>query len=294
MTISVIIPAYNSGATISRALESVLRQSRQADEIITVDDGSTDDTREVIKNFPEVTYIHQDNQGPAAARNNGAKTAKGEYIAFLDSDDYWLAGHLKNLASVLESNPDIQWAASAYRKSFLDGREKIVRLQKRHYSPGNRVDYFSATPNLHFLSVISTAVRRDLFIAAGGFAERYFRGEDLSLWLRLALASPVLGYSPEPTAVYVETPRSLTGRRGNLSALAQRITDDWATVCSHPPEAAARAWPVVKPWVSGLLSKSVRAGDLKTIEMITGVFSDRLNLWQKTAIRICRRTAGHR
>lgn len=294
MTISVIIPAYNSGATIARSIESILRQSRPADEIIAVDDGSTDDTREVIKNFPEVKYMHQDNQGPAAARNNGVKTAKGEYIAFLDSDDYWLADHLKNLASVLENRPDIDWAATAYRKHLLDGRRKIVRLQKRQYSPGDRVDYFFATPKLHFLSVISTAVRRELFIAAGGFAERHSRGEDLSLWLRLALVRPVLGYSPEPTAVYVETPRSLTGRRGNLSALAKRITDDWAGVCRHSPEAMVRAWPVVKPWVSGLLKKSIRARDRETTEMIAGVFGGRLNLWQKTAIRICRRTTGRR
>ncbi len=294
MTISVIIPAYNSGATIARALESVRSQSRPADEIIAVDDGSTDNTREIIKDFPEVRYIHQDNQGPAAARNNGVRTAKGEFIAFLDSDDYWLADHLKNLASVLEGNPDIHWAATAYRKRLLDGKEKVVRLHRRHYSYGNVVDYFSATPKLHFLSVISTAVRRDLFIDAGGFAERYSRGEDLSLWLRLALASPFLGYSPEPTAVYVETPQSLTGRRGNLSALAKRITDDWAGVCRHSPEAMVRAWPVVKPWVSGLLKKSIRARDRETTEMIAGVFGGRLNLWQKTAIRICRRTTGRR
>ncbi|HCM59963.1 MAG TPA: hypothetical protein DIS74_06255 [Bacteroidales bacterium] len=294
MTISVIIPAYNSGATIARALESVFMQSRPADEIMVVDDGSTDSTPEVIMKFPEVRYIFQTNQGPAAARNNGVKAAKGDYIAFLDSDDYWEAGHLKNLASLLGNNTELHWAATAYRKHLLNGREKTVRLQARHYSDGNRVDYFSATPELHFLSVISTAVSRELFIEAGGFAERYSRGEDLSLWLRLALAEPVLGYSPEPTAVYVETTQSLTGRRGNLSALAQRITDDWTDVCSHSPEAVIRAWPVVKPWVAGLLIKSIRAGDRATMEMIDGVFSDRLVLWQKTAITICRWTAGRR
>ena len=294
MTVSVVIPAYNSAATITRALESVLTQNRPADEIIVVDDGSADNTHEVIKKFPGVRYIRQDNQGPAAARNNGVRTANGKYVAFLDSDDYWASDHLKNLSLVLGSNPDLPWAATAYKKHLLDGRERIVRLQAKHYSPGNRVDYFSATPKLHFLSVISTVVSRELFVAAGGFAEKYSRGEDLSLWLRLALVIPVLGYSPEPTAVYVETPRSLTGRKGNLSSMAQRITDDWENVTIHHPESTERAWPVVQPWVSGLLFKSIMEGDRETTDMLAGVFNDRFNLWQKTAIKVCRRTAGRR
>ena len=137
-------------------------------------------------------------------------------------------------------------------------------------------------------------VSRELFVAAGGFAEKYSRGEDLSLWLRLALVIPVLGYSPEPTAVYVETPRSLTGRKGNLSSMAQRITDDWENVTIHHPESTERAWPVVQPWVSGLLFKSIMEGDRETTDMLAGVFNDRFNLWQKTAIKVCRRTAGRR
>lgn len=294
MTVSVVVPAYNSGATIVCALESVLNQSMLPDEIIVVDDGSTDGTGEILKNFPEIRFIRQENQGPAAARNNGTHVATGEYIAFLDSDDYWEKDHLQNLMSVLENNRNLKWAATGYRKRLLNGKEKIVSLNDNQHSSNYAVDYFSATPGLHFLSVISTAVRRDLFLAAGGFAEKYSRGEDLSLWLRLALAEPVLGYSPKPTAVYVASTRSLTSGKGDLNALLRRISDDWETVCHHPPEMQERAWPVVKPWVSGILVKSAKERNLAALNDIEIAFGEKLTPWQKTLIRLCRLTGKSR
>ncbi|HPR13490.1 MAG TPA: glycosyltransferase family 2 protein [Bacteroidales bacterium] len=292
MKISVIIAAYNAGGTISRTLESIIRQSRLPDEIIVMDDGSTDNTADVIKNFPGVKYFHQENKGPAAARNNGVRASHGDYISFLDSDDYWEENHLKTLTKLIESNPDLKWAATAYRKRLMSGEDKIVMLPLRFHSPSGIVDYFSATPELHFLSVISTAVRREFFMSVGGFAEGYSRGEDLSLWLRLALAEPVLGYCPEPTAVYVETPSSLTAKRGELSSLVNRIIDDWECVCRHPKEKIDRAWPVVRPWVSGILIKILRSGDHEALDLLRGVFKERLSLWQKTAIRVCRLRRG--
>ena len=89
MTVSVIIPTYNRAAFLRRALQSVQNQTRQADEVIVVDDGSTDATAAVVADYSDVIYRFQENAGVAAARNRGAQIAAGEWLAFLDSDDQW-------------------------------------------------------------------------------------------------------------------------------------------------------------------------------------------------------------
>ena len=90
MKISVIIPTYNRKHTLNRAIHSVLSQTFQPWEIIAVDDGSTDGTKEwLAKMYPAIRYIHQSNSGVSAARNVGIKTAQGDWLAFLDSDDEW-------------------------------------------------------------------------------------------------------------------------------------------------------------------------------------------------------------
>ncbi|HBA66860.1 MAG TPA: hypothetical protein DCZ48_11915, partial [Methylococcaceae bacterium] len=90
MNISVVIPAYNSAEFIADAVNSILKQTRPITEIIIVDDGSTDNTQQIVEALPgPITYIKQPNQGPSAARNTGIKTANSEWIAFLDADDQW-------------------------------------------------------------------------------------------------------------------------------------------------------------------------------------------------------------
>lgn len=98
-TVSVVIPTYNRAHLVGRAIQSVLNQTYQDFEIIVVDDGSTDNTEEVVKSFndPRIRYIrHDQNRGGSAARNTGIKMARGEYIAFQDSDDEWLPEKLES------------------------------------------------------------------------------------------------------------------------------------------------------------------------------------------------------
>ncbi len=88
--VSVIIATYNSGKFIAQAVQSVLEQSCRLHEVIVIDDGSTDETKDVLSGFHDrIKYFYQENQGPSAARNKGIKMAKGGYISFLDSDDLW-------------------------------------------------------------------------------------------------------------------------------------------------------------------------------------------------------------
>src|SRR4051812_35041738 len=105
-TVSVIIPTYNCAALVTVAVDSVLAQTVQASEVIVVDDGSTDDTRERLSSY-RIRYLHQQNQGVAAARNNGLREASGDLIAFLDADDVWYPRKLELQIAAIEANPDI-------------------------------------------------------------------------------------------------------------------------------------------------------------------------------------------
>ncbi|MCP4075124.1 MAG: glycosyltransferase family 2 protein, partial [Gammaproteobacteria bacterium] len=107
MQISVIIPSYNRESTLIRALNSVLNQSSKADEIIVIDDGSTDNTANRIRQqFPSVKLIQQTNQGVSAARNTGIKATQFEWIALLDSDDEWLPDKLARIRHAQQKHPD--------------------------------------------------------------------------------------------------------------------------------------------------------------------------------------------
>lgn len=126
--VSIVIPTYNRAALLGDALEAVRRQSWTAWELIVVDDGGIDETRHVIEQFDttvpqSVTYLYQANAGPATARNTGIKAAKGDYIAFADSDDQWLPHHLSDAVRTLEECPDVAWAyASTRMVDLVSGR----------------------------------------------------------------------------------------------------------------------------------------------------------------------------
>ena len=107
-SISVIIPTFNRKKYLGEAIESILKQDYQPMEIIVIDDGSTDNTETLMKKYPDVHYVYQENTGQAAARNRGIALAKGEYLAFLDSDDIWLAGKLHLQMNYMQNHPEVK------------------------------------------------------------------------------------------------------------------------------------------------------------------------------------------
>jgi glycosyltransferase involved in cell wall biosynthesis len=115
--VSVIIPVYNGARFLRAALESVLAQTYRNFEVIVVDDGSVDDSGVIAQSFPEVRYIHQTNQGVAAARNHAIEVARGEYFAFLDQDDLWTADKLKLQIAYLLSHPEVGYTLT--QQSFF-------------------------------------------------------------------------------------------------------------------------------------------------------------------------------
>ncbi len=190
--ISVVIPAYNASKTIVETLNSVLAQTYQNIEIIVVNDGSTDDTVEIVSGFCEerLQLISQDNGGASTARNRGASCAKGKYLSFLDADDIWMSDKLKEQIEALQANKE---AVVAYSwTKFIDASGKPIVTMKPSYS--GQVYAQLLTGNfLHSGSNI--LVDRDVFMQIGGFNESMSHramslGEDYDCFLRLAKIYP--------------------------------------------------------------------------------------------------------
>ena len=185
--VSVIIPTYNRKERLRKAIESVLQQREVVLELIVIDDGSTDGTRQMIeKDFPSVQYFFQTNQGPAAARNRGIERAHGPWIAFLDSDDVWLDGKLKAQLDFFRKSPDYR-IAQTEEIWIRNGRR--VNPMKKHQKPGGFI--FEKCLPLCVISPSAVMMHRSLFEEIGLFNESLPACEDYDLWLRMAAKYPI-------------------------------------------------------------------------------------------------------
>lgn len=149
-TVSVIIPCYNHGKYLERAINSVLVQSYQYFEIIVVDDGSIDDTRDVAKKFSEVNYVYQSNKGLSSARNTGIKNSKGELLVFLDADDWLLQDAFYINVQSLSQNPVAAFVSGAH-EVFNEGDDKYSAVRQEikghpysHLLAGNYIGMHAA------------------------------------------------------------------------------------------------------------------------------------------------------
>lgn len=178
--ISVIIPTYNRVKLLPRALESVLAQSYQDIELLVIDDGSTDETEQLIKNnYPQVKYLYQQNRGVSAARNLGISRAQGEWLAFLDSDDQWLPEKLeKQYAALEKSNLQICHSNEIWQRNG-----KLVKQQAKHYKSGG--NQFARCLESCVIGPSAIVVHRDVFKELGIFDEALPDCEDYDMWLRI-------------------------------------------------------------------------------------------------------------
>lgn len=184
--ISVIIPTYNRAMLLSSAIDSVLSQTYEDYELIVIDDGSTDDTTEIVNKYStdKLRYVFQENKGRSAARNYGIKLAKGEYIAFLDSDDLFVPSKLEAQVRILDNNPCYGLVYS--HANTID--ENGDNLDQYSYT-GNLSGWIY--PDLLYIrnNVITTPtvmVRAKALADVGGFDETMHICEDLDLWCRIA------------------------------------------------------------------------------------------------------------
>lgn len=205
--VSVVIATYQGEAFVRQTVESVLRQDHPSFELIVVDDGSRDGTRDVLRSFgAKLALVEQANQGVAAARNAGAARARGEWIAFLDQDDLWEPELLSTLAAELERHDD--WAL-VYADSWI-----VDRAGVRHGRRSEHLAYAQGevlVPLLagNFIPIETSLFRRSAFLEVGGFEPRWRFLEDYDLVLRLARRWRV-GYVDRVLASYRIHDRNLS------------------------------------------------------------------------------------
>lgn len=190
--VSVIIPTYNRALLLNRAIHSVLRQTVQCSELIIVDDGSTDNTLEILRDFSNSTGIScrvysQENAGPAAARNLGVRKSGFPFVAFLDSDDHWHKRKLEQQYQYLSSNPGYQ-ISHTFEKWFRRG---LHLNQKKKHIPRDG-DIFDHCLQLCAVGMSTVMMKKDLFDEVGVFDENLRCCEDYDLWLRVSCRKPFL------------------------------------------------------------------------------------------------------
>ena len=185
--VTVIIPVFNGAAFVQRAVRSVLEQTFQDFEIIIVNDGSNDNTEEVVRAIADrrIRYVFQPNQGPNAARNNGIRMAQGEYLAFLDADDWWLPAKLQAQLERLKERPE---AGLVYCSTLWVKPAGEIILNEALIE-GN------VFPTLLFGNAVSGSassvmVLRRVFDKVGLFDENFRRMEDWEMWLRIGAVFP--------------------------------------------------------------------------------------------------------
>jgi glycosyltransferase involved in cell wall biosynthesis len=217
--VSVILPTYNRSNLIGKSIKSVLDQSYNDFELIIVDDASTDNTDEIVRAFndPRIIYTtHSVNKGGAAARNTGINIARGEFIAFQDSDDLWLRNKLaKQVALLADSQPEIGVVYT--RCSLLSGgQKKSIPCDSQVITEGN---LYQALLQYNFITLPSALIKKTCLQKAGIFDEALPRFQDWELFLRIAKHFE-FKYIPEPLLLAHVTEGSITSNpKAGINAL---------------------------------------------------------------------------
>lgn len=204
---SIIIPLYNKELYIERSISSVLNQTFKNFELIVVDDGSTDNGPNIVKNILDkrIYLIQQENKGVSSARNKGIDASKYEFIAFLDADDEWKPEFLETILKLVNKYPD----AGAYATAYCSDNGKNISTEfnisftntyDKEYLINN---YFKISSEGRPLlcSSSSVMVPKKTIVAVGNFSTDAWWGEDLDMWGRIALKYPI-AFSPVPCAIY--------------------------------------------------------------------------------------------
>ena len=191
---SIILPTYNRAYILNETIKSVISQIYKEWELIIVDDGSTDNTKEIVLSFLDkrIIYIYQENQERSVARNNGIDNAKGEYICFLDSDDKYCENHLQTLFTEIEKHNK---PTMFFTNPFYLENGKITEAKVKSYE-NDSLDYFIVN------SVIPdrVCINKEIF-SEFNFDKRFNIGEDTLLWVQIANKYPVV-HIEEATIVY--------------------------------------------------------------------------------------------
>ena len=221
--VSVILPTYNCAAFLPHSIGSILAQTYNSYEIIVVDDGSTDNTKEVLNSFIQrIKYVQlEQNRGLPATRNIGIRSAQGTYIAFIDADDLWIPEKLQTDIEYFDKHPDISMVYSKHinideKGCVLDGGPKI-RL------PSGNI-FIQLFSEQNFIIPSSVVVRNNVFQTTGLFDEQLFNCQDWDMWLRIAFYFNVAGIN-KTLVKYRHNPHSLSKNRSNVLKYQKIVID---------------------------------------------------------------------
>ncbi len=215
MSLSVIIPVYNGATYLKETLASVFAQTLLADEVIAVDDGSTDSSPDILRCFEgRISVVRQENQGVAAARNTGLARASGDLIAFLDQDDLWPADRNRSLVDALRADSAAEVAAG------------LVEFRYERSTPPPPQSNLTTMCREHLLG--SLCIRADVFRKLGPLNTKVDYADDTEFWFRRVEAKTPTAYLNEVTLIYRmhDTNTSLDPARSNallLSVLHERL-----------------------------------------------------------------------
>jgi len=259
---SVILPAYNRADLIGSTIESIQIQEFQSFEIIAVDDGSSDETVDVIRRYPDVRLFTQMNSGPGAARNLGVRNAVGQYIAFLDSDDLWFTWTLQSYANVVKrfENPSF-----VVGKPFcFESEEQLTRIERSELTTESFRDYLASGDQWRWFGVSSFVVKREVLNQVHGFADGRINGEDADLALRLGtspgfvqITSPyTFGYRNHSGNVTLDSSKTGMG-------LDLLLNNEAGNRFPGGSERSAERWRIISRHVRPFATYCARQGDLR-------------------------------
>lgn len=222
-TVSVVIPAYNAAWCVRRAIDSVLAQDYRDYELIVVNDGSTDDTAAVLTGYGDaIRVVHQANAGLSSARNAGIGAARGEFVAFLDADDWWLPNKLTRQVALMRQRPELGFSSTAARVEDPDG--KLVNIWACARWQGSFLAHLFGSNADVAGSGSAVIARRTLFDQTGGFDETLRSLEDIDMWMRLAAVSDYACLE-EPLAVILRRPDSMSRNLEVMREAAVRVME---------------------------------------------------------------------
>ena len=272
-SVSVIIPAYNAGHCIKLAIESVLSQDLVPEQIIVVDDGSTDHTANVLRAFgSRIKFLRQENQGQAAARNVGILMSKTKYVAFLDADDYWDKCFLQQTVMFLENNLDAVAVLTGWIKIHHDGKREIVPpimnypAEVRPNHPIILDNFWKFWAEQWNIQTGAILLRRNVVLKAGLQKEDLRNSQDLEYWGLIATHGK-WGFIPE--ALYVNNSRQAsqfnwTGKYKKRRKLSPSVETWQERLITKVPKHADGSFQIIRGRVaSGLAHNMMLASRYK-------------------------------
>ncbi len=273
--VSIVMPAYNSGEYIAESIQSVFSQTYQNWELLVVDDGSTDNTADIVKDFStrdnRVRYFYQKNSGQHIARNFAIKAANGDLIAFLDSDDIWFSDKLEISICEFDSYDQDLFFTGVYKFCHLSDLKdpstlELMTVTDSVYKGQEALNIFVAGNRV---PILATLAKRDVLLEAGGFPPIRI-AEDYYLWLKLLFKGCVFRSISQPLTAYRLRENSLMSETPNES---KEVLDMFILLSEDYPELRTNYRRQIKHWIRQFIKFRLNKDNIGVLEMYFSYFN---------------------